>query len=130
MESWASLRRRWAALPAGLALAVTTPSLSHAAAVATKELLDPLRSPTDRLACHWEVDPESPGIILHPLKDGQAGPVAFWGTPSGYELEGLIYALERLAFGPSQPTPFSPASEEAIRQIAGPLAVDLYVAPT
>jgi hypothetical protein len=89
-----------------------------------------LMAPGDAVTVHWHVDEKSPGLVIRCSRDNHTGPISFWGTPSGYELEGLLYALERLAFGPRTPTPFSAPDTELIRQIERPLAIDLYVAPT
>lgn len=131
MNALAGLKRRIAHITVPLSIAITAPSLHHPQLLATRELLDAVLGGQEELITPaYRTDPTLDGVRVQVKREGRAGPVSFWGTPSGYELEGLVLALESLQ-DPFEVHPaLTPAESELLSQISRPLNADLYVAPT
>lgn len=126
METLERLRERIAALATPIVLDVRTSDLALSSVRATHELLRDLVMPESRVTIDTRVD-GTEGVTIAIAVNGQRGPVSFWGTPSGYELEGLVSAIESAA---DIGSPLPDNLRNVANQIDRPLAVDLYVAPT
>lgn len=126
METHERLRQRIAALTTPIVLDVRTSDLTQSSARATLDLLQDLVGTGSRVTIDTRVD-GTEGVRIAIAAQGRRGRVSFWGTPSGYELEGLVSAIESAAdIGPPLPENL----REVASQIDRPLAADLYVAPT
>ena len=124
----ADLIARVKALTGVVLVRIETPALDLKSWAATEALLSELDESGEHLIRTVAQTPGSEGVVLTLHQDGRRSRCAFWGTPSGYELEGLVHAMERLAgIGPR------PADDQAaalVKEIGRPLTADLYVAPT
>ncbi len=127
-DPFAPLRHRLSKLDQPIMLRVSSPAPGLAAAQATWDLLDQLLADQPMVSVHPGGRQAVESVVVKITKNGHTGPISFWGTPSGFELEGLVYALECLS---GQVTPDLTEEQKALlRQISRPLAADLYVAPT
>jgi alkyl hydroperoxide reductase subunit AhpF len=123
------LTQRIAAIRTPLTIRVQAASAHHSAAQATAELIEELVTSSHTVTLQWLHDPQADGVVVTIAQEGMMGPVSFWGAPTGFEVEGLVYALECL--DGARPNPDVPASSQALLgQISRPLACDLYVTPT
>ena len=122
------LQDRLAHIPGNFTLYISSPSFERSDAQATVELMEMLWGDSSPVRCQLAENPSLEGVEIRLAKDGWWGPVTFLGTPSGYELEALIHALECWV----QPchTSLDPSYQKLVEEITVPMRTDLYVAPT
>lgn len=129
MNVASGLTARLARLNHRLTVELVFSSPKDSAVQATEDLLGWLCTDTPVTVQH-RVDPRIAPLAIFLHRGAQTANVSFWGTPSGYELEGLVYALECL----DQPLVAERAEPPSIRtlldEMTAPLRADLYVAPT
>ncbi len=125
MESVERLRKRVAALTMPIILEVRTSDLTQASAQATLDLLHLLVT-EGPVNVNTHIEPTD-GVVITITTQGRPGPISFWGTPSGFELEGLVSAMEAAAH---VGRPLPPNLRGVLEEINRPLEADLYVAPT
>lgn len=126
----AELQQRLHQVTVPLVLQVTSSDAASSAFKATREILQTLLGAAGAVQATFRHDPDITGVMVRVLRDGLFGPVSFWGTPSGFEMEGLVYALE-CQDQPSLAAKYLEDAEKALlADIAAPLQCSLYVAPT
>lgn len=122
-----SLKQRIARLDTAITVTVASPDPSSPAARATHDLLEQLLDEVSTVSV-VSTSGESEGVVVTLSRDHARGPVSFWGTPSGFELEGFTYALE--CFGGLVVPTLGDQERQVLAQIQTPISADLYVAPT
>ena len=127
-RGYSDLRRRVAAAAPAITLVIKTPALEFAPFKATLELVGEIAGDAPELIAEPQVIPEAQGVEIVLIGSQGAGPVRFLGTPSGFELEGLVYALECLAKPQAADCPSLDLG--LLQDLSEPVAADLYVAPT
>lgn len=105
---------------------ISTPRVSLAPFKAAQDLLHNIASPDLNIVT--AVHPPSEGVEVVLTGRSGVGPVRFLGAPSGFELEGLVYAMECLAHPHEADLPA--IDLRILQELPRPLAADLYVAPT
>lgn len=122
------LEKRIQAIAHPFVVRITAHNWQEPSVQATLDLVDTLATNSSMMRVVRQTAPIE-GVEVTLVQDGQTFPVSFWGTPSGYEFESLVYAIERL-IDKRPGTPFSPAERAMLSEMRQPLHVDLYVAPT
>ena len=122
------LQARVARIDIDLILHISAPDFGQSEPRATIELMNLLFTDASKVRCQYAIDKTLKGVHLNLEKNGVLGPVTFLGTPSGYELEALVHALECWA-EPGRTT-LDPSYQRLMKEIIKPLGADLFVAPT
>ena len=126
METLERLRERLEALKTRLVLEVRASDRTDSALRATLDLLHEMVTADSPVHIDTHIEPTD-GVTITIRNSAGLWPVSFWGTPSGFELEGLVSAIEAAAdVGPALPSSLL----TVLGQIVRPLSADLYVAPT
>lgn len=122
------LKSRLEHLPQPSIIHLYYPSPRHPLFLATVDLIETIR-PDLGLTVKPTLTPGSLGVRVLLECDGRFSPIQFLGTPSGYELEALVYALELLSTNKTIKVDDSPV-QQLLADIKTPLQGDLFVAPT
>lgn len=122
------LRRRAAAIAVPITVLLRAPSRTHPPFRASLDLIADVSSATTKIVVVSTIEPSAEGVDIRIQRGGEVGPVSFWGVPSGFELEGFVYALECWA-DPLQAV-LPNLDLDLLRQIPRRIRSDLYVAPT
>ena len=128
MNSLESLAARLKSLQAPLRLVLKSRQTDSNALGATQELLDALLADIPTIHTVWEQADTELVVEIH-SQDGQS-PISFWGTPSGFELEGLVLAMEAVGVSPPDTPELSDALQQTLQGIGRPVLSDLFVTPT
>ncbi|PSR20037.1 MAG: hypothetical protein C7B45_16915 [Sulfobacillus acidophilus] len=128
-SSISALTQRISAIDEVLTIGISASNVRDAATQAAAALLEELVSNSRTVTLQWRRDPRADGVIIALEKNATVGPVSFWGAPTGFELEGLVYALECLG-RTSMTLDVSTSICQLIKPIHRTLRSDLYVTPT
>ncbi len=122
------LQERVARIGADITIHIAVPRFDQSTARATLELMDMLLTGSSHVQAQYAEDGSLPGVTIYLERSGRRGPITFMGTPSGYELEALVHALE--CWSRPDQTPFQTSYRQLLGEIAEDLRSDLFVAPT
>jgi len=123
------LQVRIARITDPITIVLKSPDRQNSLTAAAWELIDTLQEKSAPLDVVWEAW-DTPGVLLSLKTHGVTGPIQFLGTPSGFELEGFVLAVESLESKNSGPWPLAENLGVVLSQITTPIRSDLYVAPT
>lgn len=130
MISLEELTARVAALSGPATIRVTSSDRQQSDVLATIDMLEMLAAESSLRIVHCP-DEAMVGVRVTLAVESNVSPISFWGTPSGYELEGLVYALECLT-QPNRATDSieGPHIVAILNDLPRPVCADLFVTPT
>lgn len=129
MTKLEELQNRLSAVSPSIHLQITSADLNHPHVVATRDLLDTLQIQQTRIIIDY-VTASTSQLSISIMRGDETSPVEFLGTPSGYELETLIMAMESQSGIDSGLDPLDTSVQAVIKSITRPLRSDLFVSPT
>lgn len=130
MADFASLRQRMQRVKASATLEISAANYNDSLFQAAWEMLEPLFIDNPILTLKHLPEPTAHGVILRLKRHHSVGPVTFWGTPSGFQLEGLVLALEAFTGTPSSVLEMPSHVLSVIQTLTRPIQGDLFVTPT